>query len=713
MTLYAYYWHKVSKRLNNYLRNFRWWLRARFSNETLTDDEFLSATQELYKSKEEFLKHIIHRKDPYFFLPKNKEELIPLILDVFPDYKDSSIDGANQICNHVFDLLGSGKISLGTEIDWHTDFISGHQWKADQYFALIHESAYPGGYDIKVPWELSRFQHFVWLGQAYMFTNEEIYAQEFVAEVEDWIKKNPYPGGVNWSTSMEVAIRAINWLWGFYYFRTSKELSQDFVIDFFKSLLIHARHIQNNLEVQKTKQGLLKSNHYLANIVGLFYLGTLLPEFKEAKSWHEFAKSELENEIINQVYDDGMDFEASISYHRLVTECFLFSALISQINGHDFSETYMNRVEKMLEFIMDITKPDGTVPMIGDNDNGRIHRLKMWDRSDLEWKDYRYLLAIGSVLFDRMDFAVAAGDQWEEAFWLCGESAYNMWARIQETSETTQYNNSAAYTDAGIFIMRKHDAYLIVDAGKNGQNGLGGHAHNDVFSFELYFDQTQWIVDPGTYTYTSDYLARNLFRRTSSHNTVMIDGIEQNTLNPKAPFWLGSESDPKVEVWKTGETFDYLAASHAGYHRLRQPITHHRRIFFNKENSPWWLIQDYFEGTGTHEFVWSYQVMNHDIEVLDNGFVLLNQNNKNLAFLFLDNKPEMAVEEGWYSSSYGIKSKIPVVRARLRAGAPVAMTLLIHPIDEKIDISVLHRHIQSDIFRACESLLDIQFSSSS
>ena len=107
---------------------------------------------------------------------------------------------------------------MGEEIDWHIDFKSGHRWNTSTYFKRIQPAAYPGGFDIKVPWELSRCQHFSRLGQAYWLTGDEKYAQEWVAQVSGWIETNPWPYGVNWASTMDVSIRIINWLWGLAFF---------------------------------------------------------------------------------------------------------------------------------------------------------------------------------------------------------------------------------------------------------------------------------------------------------------------------------------------------------------------------------------------------------------------------------------------------------------------------------------------------------------
>ncbi len=360
----------------------------------------------------------------FFTSSESRSDILAAFRSLLPETEKLIVAKADLICDHVFDLLGSGPTSLGEKIDWHTDFKVGYRFNSKTYYRRIHPAPYPGGYDIKVPWELSRCQHFVWLGQAYWFTENEKYAREFTAQVEDWIASNPWPWGVNWTCTMDVAIRVVNWLWGYYFFRDSPGLSEEFHLAFYKSLLLHGRHIWHNLE----NQGDFTNNHYLSDLLGLVYLGILCPDFKEAQRWREFGLQELEREMFKQVYPDGVNFEASTAYHRLATELFLFVTILAQHNGHSFGLAYMERLEKMIEFVMHITKPDGTVPLIGDNDNGRLYRLKVWDPPEREWVDFRYLLAMGAVLFKREDFARAASDQWEEAIWFFGKDVLDLLA---------------------------------------------------------------------------------------------------------------------------------------------------------------------------------------------------------------------------------------------------------------------------------------------
>jgi len=384
----------------------------------ISDKAFLKATG--YKTIDEFL----NRNQPmFFFNSRDKERIVETISKEYFDFIEQTINDADEICNHIFNLLGSGTSELGEEIDWHLDFKSGYKWNSKTYYLGTgkHVDCYlkKGIHaDVKVPWELSRCQHFVTLGKAYWYTGDEKYAKEFARQIESWIEINPVELGVNWACTMDVAIRAVNWIWGYYFFCDSPSITKEFKVKFFKSLFLHGRHIINNLEF-----GHIRGNHYLSDIAGLVYVGIFFQETKEGKKWLEKCLSALKEEMKFQIHEDGVDFEGSTSYHRLVTELFLSATLLCLKNGIVFPQWYMNRLERMVEFVMYYTKPDGTAPQIGDNDDGRLHILTNygnWNRAD-----HRYLLSVGAVLFKRRDFKEAAGEFHEEAFWLLGEEDLN------------------------------------------------------------------------------------------------------------------------------------------------------------------------------------------------------------------------------------------------------------------------------------------------
>ena len=202
-------------------------------------------------------------------------------------------------------------------IDWHCDFKSKTRWNEKTFYLDIplkpsHNS------DIKIPRELSRFQHI----QSIFFLMMKEHLQSFFLQVIDWIISNPFKRGVNWACTMDVSIRAINWIWGIRFFENELKKKPKIRQIIFDSLIEHGKHIYDNLEYYEENTG----NHYLSNISGLIYISGLLPKYTNSDKWLIFGLHELISEMDREVYDDGFTHEASTFYHRLVTEIFLSTA---------------------------------------------------------------------------------------------------------------------------------------------------------------------------------------------------------------------------------------------------------------------------------------------------------------------------------------------------------------------------------------------------
>ncbi|NTV35761.1 MAG: hypothetical protein HGA53_02295, partial [Anaerolineaceae bacterium] len=454
----------------------------------------------------------------------------------------------------------------------------------------------------------------------------------------------------NWVCTMDVGIRAVNWLWGFAYFRHSAALSNEFHILFYRAMLEHGRHIMHNLEYSET----LTSNHYLSNVVALVYLGLLLPEFKEAKAWREFGLRELEAEMFKQVYPDGVVFEASTNYHRLTTELFLSATMLAQMNGEKFSPEYIIRLERMIDAISKLTRPNGTTPVIGDQDNGRLHRLKVWGNPIQEWRDFCPLVAAGAAWMQKPVGLLFASSDWAEAFWLAGPEA------VRQTQQTARDSaslptGSVLLPDGGWAVMRDQDRYLMMDVGPVGQNEEGGHTHNDSLSIDVFADGQAWIVDPGTFIYTSDYDARQTFRQTQSHNTVHIPGYEQSQINAKSPFRVEAPSRTRVIHWQTNDIVSMIAAevqySGAG-------ILHRRAVLYVSEARAWLIADRIFpEGLDARiHMMFSPGINAEEVETPFHGVHLCNDHGKSFWVCSMQvEKPK--ITQGWVSNAYGVRQE--------------------------------------------------------
>ncbi|MBI5412946.1 alginate lyase family protein [Candidatus Peregrinibacteria bacterium] len=473
------------------------------------------------------------------------EPMFPTSL--FRSWMTGSRESADKLCGHYFDLLGSGPKHLGNQINWQWDFVNNYDFPLIESKNIVYDN--DGGKDIKIPWELSRFQFLPTLIKAYENFHDEKYAIEAKELIRQWILKNPLAIGANWKCTMEVAIRACNFALAWNFLKnTDSWKEENFKREFLTSIVEHGKFIYRNLEYGAGFNG----NHLLSDLTGLLFLGILFPQIVESRKWKAKAMKDLETEMRNQIYADGVDFEASIAYHRLVCELFGYSVLIGGLNLMRFSDAFRRKLELMFEFVWYYTKPNGLAPNIGDSDDGRLFIFEDY----FAWKknEHSHLFRLAYQLFPL-----------NKKF-------------IQNDEKT-----SAGFTNGGIYIMRKNNFYCIVDAGKNGQNGNGGHAHNDTLSFELAYGE-DFIIDPGTYTYTANPVERIKFRGTRMHNTVTIDGEEMNRFRNDTLFGIHDDAKPKVNKWQSDTQIDVLDVQHDGYMRLKKPIIHRRIFEFNKNN---------------------------------------------------------------------------------------------------------------------------------
>lgn len=329
----------------------------------------------------------------FFFHPRNQKDFFLNLLGKTQS-EDSMLSEAQDVVENRFETLGSGKTYLGETINWQRDFKSGKVWDLQPPSRLdIMDLQNPS--DVKVPWELSRFHQVWWLGKAYWLTHDERYALKFVELVESWIANNPPGLGVNWAVAMEVAIRAANWIAAYYLFCESKSIPPRFWISFFKSLYVHGVFIDNHLEYSWRN-----GNHLLSNLAGLVMLGIFFKNSKFGSDWLARGKAILEKEMLEQVSPDGVDYEKSTSYQRLVAELFYTPVVLCLRNRVEFSPVFMKRLERMMEFTQTYLRPDGSIPLFGDADDGRLYRFSMKD----DINDHRHINFCGCDSFQERRF---------------------------------------------------------------------------------------------------------------------------------------------------------------------------------------------------------------------------------------------------------------------------------------------------------------------
>jgi uncharacterized heparinase superfamily protein len=577
---------------------------------------------------------------------------------------------AEMAARHEVDILGSGRRCLGAPIDWHRDFKTGLRWPP-RFHRDIEYNNLDRPSDVKVAWELSRFQWVVPLGQAWLLTREHRYAEHAKALVESWIDANPYGGSVNWACTMEPALRILTWTWLFHAFSAAPAWGEEkFRAKFLRSLYLHGDFVARNLE-----RGDINGNHFTADAAGLVYAGLFFGDIGAASHWHYLGWTILEKEIQLQVWDDGVDFEASVPYHRLVMELFSYPALYRKVSGQSIPAQYLDRLERMGQFVSAYTRPDGSSPVWGDSDNGRALAF-----GGQGVNDHRYLVGVLADAFSLSSLRTEFYGPFDEVLWLLGVEAVQ---RLREASRVASARDlrSCAFPKGGFFILRSGAHHIFVDCGPIGLAGRGGHGHNDLLSFEAVLHETPIFVDAGCYVYTASPVDRNAFRSTSYHNTPQVDGQEINRFIDSRNLWtLRNDAAHQLRAFQCDATHSVFEGAHDGYCRLADPVRVIRRI--ELEHATGTLrVADRFEGIGNHVVTVPFHLApSVEIGALLAPGVMLHCGTLRFALTFGGAADWLLeIDRGRISNSYGHVTTTSVLKFR-RHGALKPLTVTVEAL---------------------------------
>lgn len=463
--------------------------------------------------------------------------------------------------------------------------------------------------DIKYLWEPNRHLELVTLAQAWQLTGDMKYAEGCRTLLESWFEQCPYPLGPNWTSSLEHAVRLVNWAvaWGLLEGRPSPQPSprggegvfagadgEAFHGRWLDSIYRHCHFIAGHLSRHSSA-----NNHLFGEYMGLFMGALMWPCWEESARWLETARRGLEEEALRQNAPDGVNREQAIWYQHEVADMMLLCGLAGRANGVEFPADYWARLEAMLEFVAALMDVGGKVPMIGDSDDAVMVRLSR----EPGFNAYRSLLATGAVLFGRADFARKAGAFDDKSRWLLGEKGAADFAGLVARPLSTEGGMKRAFPEGGYYILGDRfdtpdEVRIVADAGPLGYLSIAAHGHADALALTLSVGGHEILIDPGTYAYHTQKKWRDYFRGTSAHNTVRVDRLDQSTIGGNF-MWL-RHARAWCEQWASDENQDWLVAAHDGYMYLPDPVLHLRTLEFDK-GARILRVTDRLEGKEAHE----------------------------------------------------------------------------------------------------------------
>jgi hypothetical protein len=389
-------------------------------------------------------------------------------------------------------------------------------------------------------------------------------------------------------------------------------------------------------------------------------------------------RQRIETEMARQVYEDGGDYEASTGYHVLVTQLFTTALLLMRSESSaPATPAFVTRLRMMFQFLNTVASTSGQLPAAGDCDDGRTELLvddlqQMIHRPIAERNSLKVscLLGLGQRLF-----GVGAGPR-DDAAW----HGFTDGARAPYSEPQLNLGSSCpikVLPKSGIGVLQHGSAELLFFAIPNGIFGKGSHTHNDKLSFVLRVHGQEVLCHSGTGCYTRDLAMRNRFRSTGAHNTLLIDGTEQNRMDasPRGTFILGNDAAVSpIQAGRDGQGY-FLRASHTGYRSLG--VTHTRSIRAARDEQAF-IIEDQLEGYGVHDFEINFQLaphLNAELAASEDGILCRVLGDPQVQLTVAGPAGlQGAIQPSMVSSVYNVT--VPAVKLRLwgRAAVPVRIT---------------------------------------
>lgn len=626
-------------------------LTVRYAH-TKTQDELMSLLFSDFQARRFF---------PWLTQPS--ELIRGLFMQNFPDSFAALQNYAERVLGHRFQFFELEEKSFAGPIDWHWDFLAQKSiprvhWTRINFYQPDQVQ------DVKYVWELNRHQHLIALGQAYFITNEDKYASEACSQLQDWLEANPPGIGINWCSSLELAIRVISWTWTLAFIRTSPSFKPELYADILKSIHAHGQHIEQHLSRFSSA-----NNHLIGETVGLIYAGTYFPELKSARHWRSLGFQMLSEEILRQVHPDGVSREQALHYQMFVLD-FIMLAFLADRDHSALYDSIPGYFRAMVDFLLHLTDSKGGIPQIGDADGGHAIRLDL-----AETPPALPYLNFAAAWFNEKDFKPAFAKMDAKTFWLLGVHGLENFQKLPVRNDEIPGKNFPA---GGYLILRSgsesDETIVTFDYGPLGLGTLAAHGHADALSLTMRYNDESILIDPGTYRYLGGGPWRHYFQSTAAHNTATVAGLNQSEW--LGPFMWGKKATVRLDQLQEQPNGTEIVAHHNGFKKLGIKLIHQRKLVALWPDT--WVIEDNFTGSGVYpiRIHFHFGPSCQSIVRENNLFVCqFNQVALLIEPLAGDYQAQIITGQenpilGWASEKYGEKSPIQVLKFEYQGSLP-------------------------------------------
>jgi hypothetical protein len=495
-------------------------------------------------------------------------------LDLDPAAARDVVTAAESILAGRIRLFERDMALPTTAMDWFTDPDTGRIAPSDAYTFDIdaRDPAIVGN----LTFTPSRLIHVTLLASAYSLTRRIDFAELAAAQLKSWWEANPFLTGIHWAAGIECGLRLAAFAW------TRRLLAAwPGVADLFEnSALARDQIYRHHFYLGGLRSyGSSANNHLIAEYLGLYVGGTAFPWFAESARWREIGRAGLEREAGLQVFPDGIGCELASEYNGFTMELLILAATEGILEGQLFSAEFHRTIARMADAWAASLDVGGRPPRQGDTDDAYALLLDPPGRLRRATR----LLAEAGVL-------VGSAPWWPAAPLDVGSAIFKEMRRrhpmpLPSLSRPARRPN--VFPDAGIAFLRDLDdrpdeLWCRCDHGPHGYLAIAGHAHADALSIEVRHAGVDLLVDPGTYCYLTDPVARRYFRSTVAHNTLEIGGQDQATYGGSF-LWLDAPNSKAIAIEGLDDgPVARWQARHDGYAKQPGQPIHERTVTLDR-----------------------------------------------------------------------------------------------------------------------------------
>lgn len=532
--------------------------------------------------------------------------------------------------------------------------------------------------DIKFVWELNRHLHWVALAQAHALSGQPEPLAVLGEQLRAWLQQCPPDTGPNWTSSLEYALRLINWsvVWqlidgersSLFAGTAGQALLADWLASVQQQVLGIAEHYSRHSSA---------NNHLIGELAGVFVAAHTWPCWSRVRALGQQARRELEQQIVLQTTQDGVNREQAFEYTAFVYDFLAVVERCATTAELPMSAAYLDRLAAMCCFIRSVMDAGGHVPQVGDADGAQVLRL----HPDGAHEGFAAMLHKGAMLFGRPDWVRGLnGRGAQEARWFYSAFAGPVVASPRQPGLSFPEGGYELFeSDVGT----PQEIKGLVDVGALGYLGIAAHGHADALQLCLSVGGRPLLVDPGTYSYWSDKPWRDYFRGTAAHNTVRVAGQDQSVSGGRF-MWTRKAAIVGLGVNRSADGSAEIAAGHDGYQRLGSRFMHRRTVRFDAASATV-LVCDELDGQAPEQLELHWHFHPHWQVSLDQGVVHLRGSNCSVE-LVLDTagvqgslellEGEESPPLGWYSARYNHRQPTKVLRWRGQARSAVLLTTI-------------------------------------